>query len=647
MKRLGYLLVLGWGLLGWPQTAQAQTLPLPLPRLRVLRDSLTDLLAREPRPDTLRVQRLNTLGFALRINDPPRARALARQALALAGQLRYAPGLMEAHFTLGYDYRARNQYDSALFHSRQALTWATRTRNPLTQSRAYYNLCRIYTEQGDYAAALGPSLDGLALARALHRPQVEALQLVQASRVELGLGELTLARQYVEEARNLLPAVQDSVCTAVVYQGLGDIDRRQGRWQAAHRAYTRTLRAYRTIYTERGLLPVELLLAEMRAQLTDEATVRPTAWQLLARARRLQMPEQTAGAALLLARSWQTTRPDSARTYAALSLSAAAGHRLLPLAHDAAQLLARASGQLGDFRRAYEYQAQAAAFADTLSGEDTRRRLSAAQARALRSRTQLQLDVLRQQQELERLRHQQQVAGLLALLALTALVVVGLVWSFRRRQARREAALRTRLAADLHDDVGNLLTQVSMQADLLQEISPAADAPAQARLRRLSETSRRARREMTDVVWGLQTPLLTLPALLTRLRDHAYEVLPAAELTVDFDVTDAGPEQALPPLLGQHLYLIYKEALHNVVKHARHATHVQVRVARHEGQLHLRVQDNGQPAPASAAGEPASARSGGGNGLRNMRRRAEALGGTLYAAPGPAGFRLEARLPAP
>jgi signal transduction histidine kinase len=620
--------------------ARAQ-IPLPLPRLRVLHDSLSQLLARDARRDTVRVRRLNSLAFALRLQDPPQARGLARQALALAQRLHYAPGLVEAHFTLGYDFRARSLYDSAIYHSQQALGWATRTGNRFTQSRALYNLCRIYTEQGNYAAAVGPSLDGLALARALHQPKVEVLQLVQASRIELGLGEVEIARRNLLEALRMLPATHDSTCIGFVYQGLGDLNRQLGRWRAARAAYVRTISAYSALYTERLLLPLELDAAAMTERLRDYPAAYRAARPLLARARAIGTPEQLAQAALLLARTWRPTRPDSARAYASLSLATAASHRLLPIARDAALLLAQASDQLGQPRQAYHYQVQATAYADTLSGEDTRRRLAAAQARAAHSRIQTQLTLLQQEQELAALRVRQQLLGIIGAAGLLLLLAGGFFWQYRRRQQARRAqaiaVLRQRLAADLHDDVGALLTQVSLQADLLQETPRTAPQQLAARLQRLSDTSRQAARQMADVVWGLHDSSTDLPEVLEHMRDHAHEVLPLAGLAVRFAISPEAASAQPTVAVCQTLYLLYKEALHNVVKHARGATWVAVTLSSSAGQLCLQVQDN-------AAG-PALVFRPGGQGLPNMRRRAEAVGGTLHVQSLPTGFELSACLP--
>ncbi|RZK63136.1 MAG: hypothetical protein EOO59_00605 [Hymenobacter sp.] len=124
------------------------------------------------------------------------------------------------------------------------------------------------------------------------------------------------------------------------------------------------------------------------------------------------------------------------------------------------------------------------------------------------------------------------------------------------------------------------------------------------------------------------------------MRDHAHEVLPSAGLAVDFAVAPDLGARSPAPLTCQYLYLIYKEALHNAVKHAQRATLVSVRIFADGPHLGLRVQDDGQAA-ATAPGRA------GGHGLRNMRQRAEALGGTLHAAASPAGFALEVSLPLP
>jgi signal transduction histidine kinase len=630
-------LVLGSGV------AQAQGPPLPLARVAVVRDSIGRLLLAEPRPDTLRVRRLNTLSFLLRTNEALQAQRFAQQALALAQQLRDSKGLVEAHFNLGYCYRARNQYDSAIYHSEKALTLSARTGNRYTQTRAYYNLARIYTEQGNYAAALGPSLDGLALARAIHNPRAELFQLVQAGRIELALGEYAAARAHVVEARRLIPAAHDPLGTGYVHSALGDISRQQGQWLAARRYYAQAAASYGQVYNVRGLLPIQLSQAEMTDRLGDHLAARRTANKLLQRAKSTGTPEQVAQATLLLAQTWlATSRLDSARHYATLSLATARPAHLRLAARDAALVLAQASDQLGQGHAAYRYQALAGAYADSITGEDTRRRVAALEAQAARSQQQTQVRLLRQRArlqaqtlELERLRNRQQVAALAALVAVVLAVASYLFWHYRRREARRQEALRTRIAADLHDEVGSMLTQISMQSTLLRE-GNYAPAQQQVYLDQMSEASRRAARQMSDAVWSIDSRYDSAASLLDRLRDHAHEVLSPAQVELDFGADEGIVTTTLPLATRQALYYIYKEALHNVVKHAQ-AQQVQVRVRLVAGQIQLEVRDDGRGL--------AQANHSGGQGLRNMRMRTLAIGGAITVDAAAPGTSIIVRLP--
>jgi signal transduction histidine kinase len=609
-----------------------------------MRDSIERLLAAQSRLDTQRVRRLNTLAFVLRVNDAPQAERLARQALVLAQRLRFDKGLTEAYFNMGYLFRTQSRYDSAIYYSQQALAASVRVGNRYTQTRAYYNLARIYTEQGDYAAALGPSLDGLALARAMRSPRPELFQLVQAARIELALSNYAAAATYLADARRLIPAAHDPLGTGYVHVGLGDISRAQGQWLAARRYYAEAATSYARVFNAKAMLPVELNQAEMTYRLGDYPAARAAARALLRRARAAKSPEQLAQTALLLAQTWlATAHPDSARRYATLSLATARPAHLRLAARDAALVLAQANDQLGQSHAAYGYQVLAGAYADSIAGEATGRRVAALQAQATRSQQQSQIRLLTQQarlqtqqQELDRLRYRQAAAGLIVLAWLVLALSGYLLWRYRRREAQRQEAMRTRIAADLHDEVGSMLTQISMQSTLLRE-GRYAPAQQQEYLDQMAEASRRAARQMSDAVWSIDARYDSAASLLDRLRDHAHEVLPPARLELDFGAEPSIGTAVVPLATRQALYYIYKETLHNIVKHA-HAQQVQVRLRLlGAGVLELAVRDDGQG--------PARPSRPGGQGLANMRMRAQAIGGSVTLEAAHPGTRLVVRLP--
>lgn len=249
--------------------------------------------------------------------------------------------------------------------------------------------------------------------------------------------------------------------------------------------------------------------------------------------------------------------------------------------------------------------------------------------------SQREQQISQQRQRIERLQAQQKLhaaeygrrlawlgAGALAVVLLTTYGAV--YWTSRQRQLRaeQEERLRQRLAADLHDEVGTLLARVSMQAELLGAQQPTLTPGVE----RLLTNSRTAARTMRDVVWGLDPQADNTASLVDRMREFLRQTTTPTGLQAELEVA-GWADESLPPLLRQQVYLIFKEAVTNVVRHAHGATALHASLRREAGQLRLRIRDNGRPAP-----EPGS-----GLGLRSMRQRAESVGGMLQAGPLPEG----------
>ncbi|AMR27736.1 hypothetical protein A0257_11940 [Hymenobacter psoromatis] len=640
LRRISWLVSLSW-LIIWRQAA-GQALP-PSKELTALRDEMQQLLAADTKQDSARVNHLNKLALALRIESPVKTWQLSVQALRLAQHLHYEQGKLSSYIDLSYSYRGRNQYDSALYCAKQAIDLADKLQNKQNMLRILYNIVRIYIYKGDYSQAYAANAKGLELAGILNEKRFKVLHTIQFGLIETELGNYEQARKYFDQASALAQGNRDYVSQAQAYGGLGDLNRQQARWSLAGYYYTKAAASYRHVYGADGLLDNEVNIAEMIDRQGDHQTALALARKLFRRATALRIDGEIARTQLLLARTFLATdQPDSARFYGASCFVKTQHDGLRPEGHEAAQLLAQANAKLKSWGAAYHYQLITTALADTLTGEATRRRIAGLQGEEAQKRQQIRLQLLQQradlqaqQQELTRLRYRQQLTALAGLGALLLAMSGGILWRYRRRERRRQEALRTRIAADLHDEVGSMLTQISMQSTLLRE-GHYAPAQQQAYLEQMSEASRRAARQMSDAVWSIDARYDSAASLLDRLRDHAHEVLPPAGLELDFRADTALATATVPLATRQALYYIYKEALHNIVKHAQ-AQQVWVRLRLRGRQLELEVRDDGRGLPS--AGRP------GGQGLPNMRMRTAAVGGTItFDTTGP-GTRLLVRLP--
>ncbi len=214
--------------------------------------------------------------------------------------------------------------------------------------------------------------------------------------------------------------------------------------------------------------------------------------------------------------------------------------------------------------------------------------------------------------------------------------VVWGAWRARLQRVRELEQVRIRLAADLHDEVGAWLTRVSMYAELARTGGYSAERQQQ-QLDRITDASRQAIATMSDVVWAVDARNDRLGDLIGRMQDLAQALLTPANRTYTFQQNSLDPERLLPPAVRQNLFLIYKEALHNVVRHSA-AAHVRVFIGYHpDGTFHLEIADDG---PAKIPATPGS-----GQGLRNMQLRASALkNATLTVEKRAGGHRVELRV---
>ncbi len=207
------------------------------------------------------------------------------------------------------------------------------------------------------------------------------------------------------------------------------------------------------------------------------------------------------------------------------------------------------------------------------------------------------------------------------------------------RQERALIAERDRISRDLHDDLGSSLTGIALGLDVTrQNLHHPHDL--ESRLDASTESLRQLVTRLRDVVWSLNPRCDTLDSFCAYLSDYAETFLAAAGLHCRWDLPVEIPELTLNAESRYQLLLITKEALNNVVKHAR-ATEVRVSLRLDEGEITLIVVDNGR-------GFPGSVEAVAGNGLRNMAQRATALRGSCQIDNAPGGAaRVTLRFPRP
>ena len=194
------------------------------------------------------------------------------------------------------------------------------------------------------------------------------------------------------------------------------------------------------------------------------------------------------------------------------------------------------------------------------------------------------------------------------------------IYEIRLAAERRLNRLRWRIARDLHDEVGSNLGSIA----LLGEVAPKTTNVPYEEISEIRRIALQTIESLRDIVWFLDPGKDNLEDLVPRMRETARTMLPGIKFDLRSSIAGATTCPSLE--LRRNLFPIFKEILHNIVRHSR-ATQVEIEVETSPRQFLLKVSDNGKGFEESTV-RP-------GNGLKNLRRRAADLKGELKIASNP------------
>ncbi|MCU0412334.1 MAG: histidine kinase, partial [Bacteroidetes bacterium] len=205
--------------------------------------------------------------------------------------------------------------------------------------------------------------------------------------------------------------------------------------------------------------------------------------------------------------------------------------------------------------------------------------------------------------------------------AVAAIVLLALYLHHVRVQGLLERErFKAKMSAELHDEIGSGLTRIALLSEIAQRKS--AESPTQAgdAFQRIAQLARELHEAMGDVVWSINPKHDTMESFIQRATRYLNEVCEARGIVLTLKIgEDVASLHANPEML-RNMLLVTKEAMTNVVRHAS-CDRSEVHMRRDGSAMTLTVVDNGKGMDLAGSVE--------GNGLRNMRKRVEQLGGTL------------------
>ena len=180
--------------------------------------------------------------------------------------------------------------------------------------------------------------------------------------------------------------------------------------------------------------------------------------------------------------------------------------------------------------------------------------------------------------------------------------------------------LRTRIATDLHDDIGATLSAISLYAETLKSQKSISEAQLNNILSKIGESSREMVGSMSDIVWAINPANDEGEKFVNRMRSYAADLCQAKDIRLHFGGEEDMQKVRLSLEHRKNMYLIFKESLNNAVKYSK-AGNIYVNLNVQGSQLIMTIADDGVGFDMETVGK--------GNGLKNIHSRAAMIGAGL------------------
>ena len=206
----------------------------------------------------------------------------------------------------------------------------------------------------------------------------------------------------------------------------------------------------------------------------------------------------------------------------------------------------------------------------------------------------------------------------ICMLVFLVLLLVVLVRKYEIYHIKKLEKLRLRIARDLHDELGSVLTGIAIRSELINE--NIEEHKRNEFLKEMTIQSRAAVDTLSDLVWAIDARNNSLQNLTDRMHNVLYQLLSPQNIEFTFKCFDS-KKMELNQEHRQHVFLIYKEAITNIIKHSN-ATQVNISITKQKYNLKLTVEDNGTKFIENINNLN-------GNGLQNIKARTEKIKGEI------------------
>lgn len=627
-------------------------------------DSLQNLLNKHPQHDTIRIKLLLDMGKIIQMTDPEKNKLLTDEVLHISDSLNYEYGIAFGYLRLGFYYSIKGADSMALIAYKKSLVIAEKIKSNYLIGNVFSNIGTYCFKSGKTDSALFYFNNSINALEKSGNKEFLGVVLSNTGAIYMHQGDYQKALEYFLRAQKNLEESNSKSNLSNVYFNLSDIYGEEMKDSAAAMNYAeKALKVSEESGSKIGIANGNERLGGLE---NDPLKARIFFKKALSEYEEIGNKDGMAREMNNIGRSFLYSQPgnnyDSAFIYFQKSLFTNAGdqselaqshenlgfvlqkkednegaikHYLIALEIarkiqsnrmiiDIMSGLSTAYAASGNYKQAYQYYSSFSALKDSILDEEKIKNLNEMSARYESEKKENQIAILNKDAAIQNAEIERQkliknyfIGGIITLL----FVFILFYKNYRTKQLLKLQTLRNRIASDLHDDVGSTLSSISIFSELAKEQSKEV-IPM---LENIGESSRKMLESMADIVWTINPENDNFEKIILRMRSFAYELLGAKKIDFEFNADDTVGKMKLPMDVRKNLYLIFKEALNNMVKYAA-ADRAFFSISGTKNNLTMLIRDNGKGFNVNQLSQ--------GNGIRNMKRRAEEMGAKLIIESG-------------